>query len=296
MASSENDDVIQAFAPGTANESFANRILQGRLNRCAQYFHTCTLRNAIELSSELVVIIANDELGPLAEWRDVPKLLSCPFSGWRASDTNVHNSPRIDVDHEECEDRPEPDIVGLQEVASPNRMVLQECAPSLSVREFRWSGPGHISLNRALRDSDAEFQEFAAYSLRAPQDIFSGHAADECDDLWVNSGSTALAFRDLKRQKSRNPSRCQRSTVSGFTNSRAFRQCGRRLASRTTKPRSRGLENRTFDLPRRDNELLTEQGVLHQQLGPRACGVSNKASEHWEGSAGFSNRCSNSIE
>jgi len=47
-----------------------------------------------------------------------------------------------------------------------------------------------------------------------------------------------LLFLDFHRQKRRNPFRCQRSTVSGFTSNNAFLQCGRRLASRTTKPRS----------------------------------------------------------
>jgi len=59
------------------------------------------------------------------------------------------------------------------------------------------------------------------------------------------SGSTRelelLVFFDFQRQKSRNPSRCQRSTVSGLTSNRALRQWGKRLASRITNPRSRAL-------------------------------------------------------
>ena len=58
----------------------------------------------------------------------------------------------------------------------------------------------------------------------------------------MTSGSTreavVLERFDFQRQRSRNPLRCQRSTVSGFANSTAFRQWGRRLASGTTKPRS----------------------------------------------------------
>ena len=51
-----------------------------------------------------------------------------------------------------------------------------------------------------------------------------------------------LELFDFQHQKSRNPSRCQRSTVSGFTSRRAFCQCCRRLASWTTKPRSGALK------------------------------------------------------
>ena len=62
----------------------------------------------------------------------------------------------------------------------------------------------------------------------------------------MTSGSTREVwlgvFFDVQRQKSRNPSRCQRSTVSGFTSSSALRQRARRLASRTTKPRSWALK------------------------------------------------------
>ena len=123
VTSPENDDVIQTFASGTAKESFTNRIHQGRPNRCAQYIHSSTLRNTIKCGPEFAVIIANDELGPFTEWRDVPKLLRCPFCSGRTSDANVHNAFRIDIDHEERKDRPKPDVIGLQEIASPNCVV-----------------------------------------------------------------------------------------------------------------------------------------------------------------------------
>jgi len=157
------------------------------MNSCAQYFHLCAFRNAIELGSKLVVIIANDELVSFTEWRDVAKLLRCPFRGRRTSDANVHNSLRIDIDHEERKDGPKPDIVGLQEIAGPNRMVSQERAPSLAARKVRWSGFGHVSLDYPLRNSNSKLQELAANPFRSPGHAFGGHAVDECDDVWVNS-------------------------------------------------------------------------------------------------------------
>ena len=283
VSPSENDDVIQTFASGAAKESFADRVHQWRLNRRSQYFHTCTLRNAIELSSELVVIIANDELGSLTERRDVPKLLSCPFSGWRASDTNVHNSPRIDVDREECEDGPEPDIVGLQEIAGPNCMVLQERSPSLAARELRGSDLGHMSLDRSLRNSDAKLQKFAAYSFRTPKDIFGGHALNECDDLRVNSGTTAFGMLRLPT-----PEKPKSRAVPTKHRIRLHQQQGvapmwQKACEQNYETALVGLEKWTFDLPRRDNELLAKQGVLQQQLGPRASDVSNETGEHGQG-------------
>ena len=141
----------------------------------------------IEFGPELVVIIANDELGSFTERRDVPKLLRCPFSSGGTSDANMNNSLRIDINHEERKDRPEPDIIGLQEVASPNCMAPQERAPSLAARKVGRSDFGHVSLDRSLRNSDAELQKFAAYSLGAPQDIFRSHSVNECDNFRVNS-------------------------------------------------------------------------------------------------------------
>jgi hypothetical protein len=117
VRSSENDDVIQTFASGTAKESFADRVHQWRLNRRSQYFHASTLRHTIKFCPELAVIVANDELGPFTERRDVAKLLCCPLRSWTTGDANVHNSLRIDIDNEERKDGPKPDIVSLQEIA-----------------------------------------------------------------------------------------------------------------------------------------------------------------------------------
>lgn len=75
MTSPKNNDVIQAFASGTANESFANRILQGGTNCCSQDFHACAFCGAIESSPKLVVIVANNVSGSFTKGRDIPKLL-----------------------------------------------------------------------------------------------------------------------------------------------------------------------------------------------------------------------------
>ena len=56
------------------------------------------------------------------------------------------------------------------------------------------------------------------------------------------------------------------------------------------------LEDWTFDLPRRDNELLAKQGILQQQLVPRASNIGNETGEYGEGSGRFSNSRSNPIE
>ena len=92
VSSSENDDVIQTFASGAAKESFADGVHQWRLKRSSQYFHASALRNTIKFGPKLVVVVANDELGPFTERRDIAKLLGRPFRGWGARNANMHNS------------------------------------------------------------------------------------------------------------------------------------------------------------------------------------------------------------
>lgn len=264
MTSSENDDVIQTFAPYAAEESLTDRVHQRCLNRCALYLDPSTLRNTIKFSTELAVIIANDELGSFTEWRDVPQLLRCPLRSWGTSNTNVHNASRIDIDDEERKDRSEPDIVGLQEITRPDRMVSQERAPILPAREFRWSGLDHMSLDRAFCDSDAKLEQFAAYSFRSPQDIFGGNALDECDDFRVNPRSACfgiLRFPAPEKPKSLSVPTKHRFRLHEQKSIAPMRQKARQQDNQTALI---GPENRTFDPPRRDNELLTKQGVLHQ--------------------------------
>jgi hypothetical protein len=61
---------------------------------------------------------------------------------------------------------------------------------------FRWSPPGlsaalagrprasHIPLDCALRDADAELQQFAANPFRSPEPVLGRHAVDEGDGVW----------------------------------------------------------------------------------------------------------------
>jgi hypothetical protein len=67
--------------------------------------------------------------------------------------------------------------------------------------------------------------------------------------LWMSStvpaatrGVTALGWHDFQRQKRRNPCRCQRSTVSGWTRRTVLCQWRTRLARRTMSPRSCALK------------------------------------------------------
>ena len=280
MPSSENDDVVQTFASGTANESFTNGIHQRRLDCCAQDVCASPLRNTVEFGAKLAVIVPNDELRSLPEGRDVAELLRCPLPGRCPSDADMNHAFRIDVNQKERKDGPKPDIIGLQEIAGPHCMVLQKCSPVLSAREFRWSGLAHVSLDCALCDSNTKLQEFAADPFRAPQDIFRGHTVDECDDVWVNSGSTAfsiLRFPTPEEPKSLTmptDHRCR------FHQQKSIAPMWQKARKQDNQAALMGPENGTFDLSRCDDELLAKHGILQQQLGPRASNIGNETSEH----------------
>jgi len=98
------------------------------------------------------------ELRAVTEPRDVRQLLSRPGFGRTPCDSDADHLLRVDVDDEEREERTEPDVVGLQEVAGPHRMVAQEGVPPLAARRSRWSDRADVLLDCPLGDVDAELQ------------------------------------------------------------------------------------------------------------------------------------------
>jgi hypothetical protein len=77
------------------------------------------LCGTFEVGAELAVVVANDELGPDAEGRRLPELLRRPLRRWVPRYPDMHDLFGVDVDDEERKDRPEPDVVGLQDIARP---------------------------------------------------------------------------------------------------------------------------------------------------------------------------------
>ena len=66
-----------------------------------------------------------------------------------------------------------PDVLGL---------VLQEDAPGLTTGRG-WPELVEVFLNGTFTDVDAEFEQFAANTLRTPQPVFLRHLLDEINDL-----------------------------------------------------------------------------------------------------------------
>ena len=150
--------------------AFAGR---AQIAHCRSHdFHSGTFRHSVEFSAELVVVIAKDHVGTLAEWRDITKLLRRPLFGRCSSNPDVNDFAGLDVDHEESEQWPKPNIVDLQEVAGPNRMVREKRLPALPMRQ-RWrTHSPHVPLNGVFGDGNAQFEKLTADTFGSPEAVF----------------------------------------------------------------------------------------------------------------------------
>ena len=84
--------MVEAFAPDAPQKAFAHRIHQRRLHRRAQDANPGALGQAIEVGTELVVAVADEDLRASPEGRRVAQLLRGPLLGGRARHRNVDDA------------------------------------------------------------------------------------------------------------------------------------------------------------------------------------------------------------
>src|SRR5664280_1487127 len=183
VASPENDDVIETLTTNASKIALA-RCIHQRSPHCRSHdFHSGALRHSVEFSTELAVAISNDRVGTLTERRDISKLLCRPLLGRCSRDSNVDNFASLDIDHEEGEQRPKPNVIHLQEIAGPNRVVRQKRLPALPMRQrWRTCAP-HVPLDRAFGDGDPEFEKLTPDTFGSPKAVFLCHLTNQCDLL-----------------------------------------------------------------------------------------------------------------
>src|ERR1700681_2350551 len=87
-------------------------------------------------------------------------------------------------DDEEGEERAEPGVVELEEVAGPDAggVVSEKCPPGLAPPGAEATGP-QVLLDRPLADPEVELQELAADPLSPPERVGAGHGSNQLDDL-----------------------------------------------------------------------------------------------------------------
>src|SRR5712664_3821061 len=117
------------------------------------------------VSAELRVAVADEDRRRRIHG-GVPGLLRAPLVAWRVCDRRMDDPASPELEEKEHEDRAEPDVVGLHEVARPRDVIPQEGRPALPVA----AGPRatHGPLDGSLADADAELEQLAAEALRAP--------------------------------------------------------------------------------------------------------------------------------
>src|SRR5260370_1097812 len=141
-----------------------------------------------EIGSKLAIIITYQILGSLPIGSRFPELLGHPGIGRRSRDADVEHLPRLQFDEEEGKKRAKEEVAHLQEVTSPDlcSVSAQKGGPPLSSWLVGANRP-HVFLNGSFADMDAQFQEFSANPLSAPEAILPGHLPDQgdgfCGDL-----------------------------------------------------------------------------------------------------------------
>lgn len=159
-------EVVEAFAAYAAEEALARGVHQRRAKCSLQDANARALGDTVEFRAELGVAVADDEVRSSPERRELAKLMRRPaFIGF-ASDCDVDHLLGVHVDDEEGEERSKPDVVGLDEVARPDGVALQERTPALPVP--RRSDRADVALNGALGNPESELQKLAADALCAP--------------------------------------------------------------------------------------------------------------------------------
>jgi len=191
---------------------------------------------------------------PPRRGRTLPRMCRhCPASGGggacrrAARDADAGDPTRAEVDDNEREARPEPQVGDLEEVSGPDirRMAAEEGGSRLPARRYPpRSRRAQALLDRPLAHPHAQIEELPADPFR-PHSRFSAAIRWASATVSAGTGSRFGAAADLARHTRRNPRRCQRSSVDGSTMRSAARQPGARHARRMRQGRSAGVSVRS---------------------------------------------------
>jgi hypothetical protein len=91
----EHQRVVQTFSPDAAQEAFAHAVRAGRSNGRLEHSRADALGGAVEVRTELIIPIANDEARPDAEGRRVTHLLRYPRAIRLAGDADVDHFAQL---------------------------------------------------------------------------------------------------------------------------------------------------------------------------------------------------------
>jgi len=108
-----------------------------------------------EARAELRVAVADDDRRRRIQG-GIPGLLGVPLVAWHVGDRRVDDPTSPELEEEQHEDRAEPNVVRLHEVARPRDVIPQEGRPALPVTS-RPRAP-QVPLDSSLADMDGEVE------------------------------------------------------------------------------------------------------------------------------------------
>ena len=116
----EDGEMIETLPSDGADHAFAMRVRPGRHHGCADHPHASTLGHVVENGSELGIMVSEEELRPLPEERQLPKLLGQPVGARSRGRCDVENATGCQVRDDEDEVAPEPNVTRLEQVTGPD--------------------------------------------------------------------------------------------------------------------------------------------------------------------------------
>src|ERR1022692_163219 len=179
MALTEDDDVVETFPPYGSHKSFSIWILPRR-PRCREDLLDAEALNATaELVAENAVAVADHEPRRRVLGESLDDLLGGPGRTGVLGDVEVKNAAAVVGQNEEDIQNAKRRRGNREEIDRRQRadMVVEEGPPGLRVRR-PWLGR-HEAGHASLADIDAELQQFAVNSGRAPAHVGIGHLADK---------------------------------------------------------------------------------------------------------------------
>jgi len=196
-----------------------------------------------------------------------------------ARHAEVDHPARAEFDDEAGEERPEPAVDDLEEVARPGLvgMVPQEGGPGLPAA----LGPGrarrgHVALDRALAHPETQLEQLAADPLGAPEPVLRRHLLDRRDRLRRHLRALGRAARlGAPDQAEALPMPAQQG-LRLHDEQRGAPPAGQARQEDKTEAvcrRERGPPNPALE----HHELVAQEGVLGDQGGLRPGQVADRA-------------------
>src|SRR5882762_3028597 len=175
MALAKHEDMVEQFAPESADKALGEGVHVRGPDRGANDLGADSFEQAREPSTQLGVAIDDKHFG-LDVQGCVSRLLRTPVIGRRPGDCSMHDSPSLQIEKEQDEDRAEEHVEGLHEVTSPGNVVAEESTPAVAVAGYPLL---HVPLHGALRDPDSKLEQLTSKPLGAPSCVSRRHLADQ---------------------------------------------------------------------------------------------------------------------